>query len=125
MTFLFPYERERPWPNRIHTDPLAVPIAWRLVRIGTPVIHVQNAMIRGATVTGSFELAYGDSDASFPEDDDVQKAEVMCYWHGRKLVRRWMRITIQNRLPVDWNYEGPVIINIGRVEHHSEFCLPG
>ena len=74
MTVLFPHEGERPWPNSIHTDPEATPIAWRLVRLGSPVIHVQNAQIRGATVTGAFELAFGDSEESFPIENGEQKA---------------------------------------------------
>ena len=124
MTVLFPHEAERPWPHKIHTDPEAKPIAWRLVRRGTPVIEVVDAQIRGATVSGHFELAHGDSDRSFPIEDGEQKAEVMCYWHGRKLVTRWMHITIQERVPVNWNYEGSVIIDIGRVEFHSDHCRP-
>jgi hypothetical protein len=122
MTVLFPHEAARPWPLRIHTDPEAVPIAWRLVKRGTPVIHVVEGKIRGATVSGPFELAYGDSEQSFPFEDGQQKAEVMCYWHGRKLVTRWMHITIQERLAVDWSHEGQVIIDIGRVEFHSNYC---
>lgn len=122
MFVLFPKESERPWPARIHTDPKAVPIAWRQVKEGTPVIHVKDAFIRGAFVSGSFELAYGDSDESFPIEEGEQKAEVMSYWHGRKLVTRWMQITLKERVPVDWNYKGQVIIDIGRVEFHSEYC---
>ena len=132
MSTLFPKEFDRPWPFEIHMDEQAVPIAWRLVKIGAPVIYVQDASIRFARVSGYFELAKNGA-ASFRtrrrRDDlgveyEERRVHVMSYWHGRALKVGWLSLELPRG--ADWpairyDYDGSVIIDIGRGEAQSTF----
>lgn len=132
MSMLFPKEFERPWPFEIHTDEHAIPIAWRLVKKGAPVIHVDGATIRLAKVTGYFELAK-DGEKSFKkvkrkrdsgEIYEERRVHVICYWHGRALKTGWLSLELPegSQWPkIRYDYEKEVIIDIGRVEDHTSF----
>ncbi len=124
MTRLFPKQDEEKWPRKIEGDRNAKPIAWRMVKRGTPVIYVRHAFLRGSTFSGYFELAQDEE--SFLKQVNKQEGErrvhVVCYWQGRGLKNEWPSIKLSDHPIVQWDYEGPVIINIGTLEHHTEFC---
>ena len=113
-------------------DPQAVPIAWRLVKKGAPVIHVKEATIRFAKVSGFFELAKDGADSfktrKAKDENGIEYEErrvhVMSYWHGRALKVGWLSLELPrgSEWPeIRYDYEGQVIIDIGRVEPHSNF----
>ena len=104
---------ETDWTGIPHTDPKATVIRRESVKMGTPVIKVSDARIRYATVSGYFELAKGDTD-SFNTFNKKRRAEVKCYWYGKRPTRCWMNITLTDNEKPQKNYKGKVIVNIGR-----------
>ena len=108
------YENDRDWTGIRPTDPHAVPIEHCKVRKGTPVIQVHHARIRQAEVSGYFELANGE--ASFNTFAGKRRAEVKCYWYGKRPAsgKCWMNLTLADNPTVHTEYEGEVIVNIGR-----------
>jgi hypothetical protein len=103
---------ETDWTGIRHTDPRATVIRRESVKMGTPVIKVTNASIRNATVSGYFELAKGAD--SYNTFNGKRRAEVKCYWYGKRPTRCWMNITLADNPVLEKNYSGEVIVDIGR-----------
>ena len=108
------YENDRDWTGIRPTDPHAVPIEHCKVRKGTPVIQVKNARIRQVEVSGYFELA--NPEKHFHQHDGKLRAEVKCYWYGKRPAsgKCWMNLTIIGTPTVRTDYDGEVIVNIGK-----------
>ena len=100
------------WSRTPHTDKKAVPIAWKKHDIDSRVISVAKGRIRGATVSGFFQVA----DVLNPNSTYAgkQRIQVICYWHGKKPSTCWMNLTVDFGYTDVPNHIGEVIVNIGR-----------
>jgi hypothetical protein len=90
----------------------AIKIGHKNPSVGRRVIHVTNARIRNAVVTGHFQVA----DVLKPNNTFAgkQRIQVECLWYGKKPPTSWMNLTIDAAGCVDVpNFAGEVISNIG------------
>lgn len=101
------------WAGVRTLDERAVAIGWKTAITGRRCIQVTNARIRGAVVSGYFQVA----DVLKPESTfgDRQRIEVECYWYGKKPKTTWMNLTINGGCKDVKNYTGDVIADIGRL----------
>ena len=88
-------------------DPYAVRTSTRTVRRVTAV-HVVNAQVRGATVSGMFELVAGVE--HFLDVNDLRCVMVSCLWHNRT---QPLLLDVGARATIIRNYSGEVVANIG------------
>lgn len=99
------------WAGIRNTDPKAVPIDHKAPAKGRRIIHVSNAQIRDAVVTGYFQVA----DVAEPHSEYAgkQRIQVECLWYGKKPKTCWMNLTVDGGYKDVANYAGEVISNMG------------
>jgi hypothetical protein len=97
------------WDDIKHTDAKASCKSLRSV-VDVMVITVTSANIRGATVSGTFEVA--DSPNPFRTESGELRVEVKCLWHDRKPFESWMHLAISNKYAFIRRYSGEVVANI-------------
>lgn len=89
----------------------ATPIGFEDVK-SAHVIHVLDGEYRNAFLTGTFEVA----DSQKIIENDIMGFNAKCYWFGCKPPTSWMLIKLKsNKWREQWEYNGAVIRNIGRV----------
>ena len=101
------------WAGIRLTDKNAVPIGWAALPIGARCVFVTKGSIRGAVVSGYFQVA----DVLNPNSTRAgrQRIQVVCHWYGKKPKTTWMNLTVSKSGCEDMkNYSGDVICNIGR-----------
>ena len=97
--------------NTPHTYVGAYPTAYRNVE-NTKVIHVEQAMYRGSTFDGTFELVNQFDDFEFITQKGF-KCRVKCFWFFRRPKTVWPAIIFKNdKIQTEENYTGSVVLNI-------------
>ena len=97
------------WDNIPHTNPNAQPKSERRV-VDVLAIRVELASIRGATVSGVFELA--DNPQPITIYNGELRAEVKCLWYDRKPTTTWTHLLLSKKWELIKNYSGEVVDNI-------------
>ena len=100
------------WTGIRNTDPKAIPITFALPANGRRIVHVTNARIRQAVVSGYFQVA----DVVEPHSEHAckRRIQVECFWYGKKPKVCWMNLTVDGGVTDAKDYRGEVISNIGR-----------
>jgi hypothetical protein len=97
------------WDNIPHTNSNAQQKSERRV-VDVLAIRVESASIRGATVSGIFELADNPQPITIYNGD--LRAEVKCFWYNRKPTSTWMHLSLSKKWELIRNYSGEVVDNI-------------
>ena len=98
------------WTGVPHTAKTAKVVRERHVE-NSKVIRVDNAYIRGSTVSGYFKLA---SEAVVKTYAGKRRIEVECLWFGRKPATSWMNITLLSEPEFINGYTGKVALDVRR-----------
>lgn len=97
------------WDEIPHTNPLAKPTSVRYV-LDSPSIRLINGRIRGATVSGVFELA--NVPKQFDDFNGNRRVQVKVGWFGAKPLTSWTHITLGDEWELIPNFTGDVVHNI-------------
>lgn len=103
------------WTGIPHTDRTAVPTSWRRVQ-QVLAIEATSASIRGAEVSGVFELSDARAPLSMHADGRI-RVEVKCLWYGCKPPSSWMHLILPSRWRLVRRYSGSVVENISQPTH--------
>lgn len=105
-----PYEA-RDWSDVTDTNPHAKVTTFRHV-VDVMAICVKDANVRGATVSGWFEVA--DVENPFTYEDQSLTVQVKCHWYGLRprAERTWMHLRVSNRYQFLRRFSGDVADNI-------------
>jgi len=101
--------KEKSWENIPHTNSDAVVERYREV-LDVLAICVDKASVRGAEVSGWFEVA--DCANPFTFERSSLTVEVKCHWYGLKPDKEWMHLRVSNKYQLVRRYTGSVVDNI-------------
>jgi hypothetical protein len=97
------------WDEIPHTHSTAVPTSMRYV-LDSPSIRLVDGRIRGATVSGIFELA--NVAQYFDDFNGNRRVQVKVGWFGAKPRTTWTHIILGDEWELLPNFTGEVVHNI-------------